>query len=1375
MTTRSSADFNSIRISLASPDQIKAWSYGEVTKPETINYRTLRPEKDGLFCEKIFGPTKDWECYCGKYKKIRYKGVICDRCGVEVTRAKVRRERMGHIKLAAPIAHIWFSKSTPSRMGLLLDVSPKNLERVLYFAQYIVTEINNNEKLDAINFSKQDLEQKLEELNKKLEEVLESGNFIEELERLEIKVKKSDAKKPEKLEEIIKLTYENLLEEAKDKTETMIEDLESLEVMQLLTEAKYRDFRDQFGPVFVAEMGAEAILKILKAFDLEKSTDTLINEIKQTSGQRRKKAIKRLRVIEAFKQSGNRPEWMVLTVLPVLPPELHPMVQLDGGRFATSDLNDLYRRVINRNNRLKHLLELQAPEIIIRNEKRMLQEAVDALIDNGRRGRPILGSHNHKLKSLTDLLRGKQGRFRQNLLGKRVDYSGRSVIISGPQLKLGECGLPKKMALELFKPFVMNSLVVKGYAHNIKSAKRLAEKSQPEIWDILEEVIKDHPVLLNRAPTLHRLGIQAFQPILVEGSAIQLHPLVCTAFNADFDGDQMAVHVPLSRESVLEAKKIMLSTNNMLAPRSGEPIVAPNLDMVLGIYYLTGANQLKDKEKLMGFNSTESAVFAHETDIIELREPINVKIEGKFIETTAGRILWNDIMPDELGFRNIQFTKSTIEDLVSECYGTYGKDVTTLVLDDIKDIGFKYATISGTTIAIKDIVTPPQKQSLLSSADQKIRKLDEQYMEGMITDKEKYQSSISVWEEVSKKMEIAVQESLPNYAGIFTMADSGAKGNLAQIKQMAGMRGLMSDPKGRIIELPIRSSFAEGLSVMEYFISTHGARKGLADTALRTADSGYLTRRLADVAQDLIINAADDEYATGIKIRKDTDGMGSTLSDRIVSRFPSIEVTHPETGEVICDTDTIISVKIAKEIEEAGIEEVWCYSPLSATAKKGISQKCYGSSLATGKVALMGEAVGIIAAQSIGEPGTQLTMRTFHTGGIAGSDITSGLPRVIELFEARIPKGVSILSEISGVVKLGNIGDLRIVRVSNTEKNSVVTDIAEHHRVVVKSGQRIGVGETITSIKKSLISKLKKEENYDEISTDILAPYEGIVTVTKKDVTITWEDENEREYAIPAASEVLVSDGQKIVSGNPITSGPKNPHEILRIQGVEEVQAYIVSEVQTVYRSQGVHIHDKHIEVILKQMLRKIRIENPGGSGLLPGELIDKFDFQELNARMINENKETAEAVPVLLGVTRASLVTDSFLAAASFQETARVLTEAAVNGSVDQLQGLKENVIIGRLIPARMDQSPEGLKLLGLDKDSSMLNRSGLTGMTEAPATFEEALAAIATDSTDIKIEKPLLDNKETSISEEFEKTDISEEFNLSDEFNLDDTSIKD
>ena len=1370
MTTRSSADFNSIRISLASPDQIKAWSYGEVTKPETINYRTLRPEKDGLFCEKIFGPTKDWECYCGKYKKIRYKGVICDRCGVEVTRAKVRRERMGHIKLAAPVAHIWFSKSTPSRMGLLLDVSPKNLERVLYFAQYIVTEINNNEKLDAINFFKQDLEQKLEEINKRLEEVLESGNFLEELEKLEIKVKKSDAKKPEKLEEIIKLTYENFLEEAKDKTETMIEDLESLEVMQLLTEAKYREFRDQFGPVFVAEMGAEAILKILKEFDLEKSTNVLVEEIKQTSGQRRKKAIKRLRVIESFKQSGNRPEWMVLTVLPVLPPELHPMVQLDGGRFATSDLNDLYRRVINRNNRLKHLLDLQAPEIIIRNEKRMLQEAVDALVDNGRRGRPILGSHNHKLKSLTDLLRGKQGRFRQNLLGKRVDYSGRSVIISGPQLKLSECGLPKKMALELFKPFVMNSLVVKGYAHNIKSAKRLAEKSQPEIWDILEEVIKDHPVLLNRAPTLHRLGIQAFQPVLVEGSALQLHPLVCTAFNADFDGDQMAVHVPLSRESVLESKKIMLSTNNMLAPRSGEPIVAPNLDMVLGIYYLTGIDNPEGKEKLMGFNSTESAVFAHETETVSLRETVKVKIEGDFIETTIGRILWNDIIPDELGFRNIQFTKATIEDLVSECYGTFGKEVTTVVLDDIKDIGFKYATMSGTTIAIKDIVTPPQKQSLLSSADQKIRKLDEQYMEGMITQAERYQSSISVWEDVSKKMEVAVSDSLPNYAGIYTMADSGAKGNLAQIKQMAGMRGLMSDPKGRIIELPIRSSFAEGLSVMEYFISTHGARKGLADTALRTADSGYLTRRLADVAQDLIINTADDEYATGIKIRKDTDGMGSTLADRIVSRFPSITVTHPETGEVICDTDTIISMKIAKEIEEAGIEEVWCFSPLSSTAKKGISQKCYGASLATGKVSMMGEAVGIIAAQSIGEPGTQLTMRTFHTGGIAGSDITSGLPRVIELFEARIPKGVSILSEISGVVKLGNVGELRIVRVSNTEKNSIVTDIAEHHRVVVKTGQRIGVGDTLTSIKKSLVSKLKNDENFEQISTDILAPYEGVVTVTKSDVTITWEDENEREYAIPAASELLVSDGQKIISGDPITSGPKNPHEILRIQGVEEVQAYIISEVQTVYRSQGVHIHDKHIEVILKQMLRKIRIENAGDSGLLPGELIDKFDFEELNARMIKENKETAEAIPVLLGVTRASLVTDSFLAAASFQETARVLTEAAVNGSVDKLQGLKENVIIGRLIPARMDQSPEGLELLGIDKDSTMLDGNGLTGMTEAPATFEEALAAIANDSTESSINKPVIEKEEPSFEEKIETLDLPEEFNLTDDLNLED-----
>jgi len=1371
MTTRSSSDFNSIRISLASPEQMRAWSYGEVTKPETINYRTLRPEKDGLFCEKIFGPTKDWECYCGKYKKIRYKGVICDRCGVEVTRAKVRRERMGHIKLAAPVAHIWFSKSTPSRLGLLLDVSPKNLERVLYFAQYIVTSINNDEKLDAINFFKQDTEQKIADLNKKINETetLDSDQIAKELEILEVKVKKSELKDPEKLKELLKSKYEDLIEEEQDLTETRIEELESLEVMQLLTEAKYREYRDLYGPVFIAEMGAEAILKILKEFDLLKATDYLIDEIRKTSGQRRKKAIKRLRVIESFKQSGNKPEWMVLTVLPVLPPELHPMVQLDGGRFATSDLNDLYRRVINRNNRLKHLLDLQAPEIIIRNEKRMLQEAVDALIDNGRRGRPILGSHNHKLKSLTDLLRGKQGRFRQNLLGKRVDYSGRSVIISGPQLKLYECGLPKKMALELFKPFVMNSLVVKGYAHNIKSAKRLAERSQPEIWDILEEVIKDHPVLLNRAPTLHRLGIQAFQPVLVEGSAIQLHPLVCTAFNADFDGDQMAVHVPLSKESVLEAKKIMLSTNNMLAPRSGEPIVAPNLDMVLGIYYLTGMEEVENKEKIPTYESRESAIFAHEVENLKLREPLKIKISDEYVETTVGRLLWHEIIPEELGFRNQQFTKALIEDLVSDCYGLLGKDVTTIVLDDIKDIGFKYATVSGTTIAIKDIVTPPQKQSLLSSADQKIRKLDDQYMEGMITQAERYQSSINVWEDVSKKMESAVSDSLPNYAGIFTMADSGAKGNLAQIKQMAGMRGLMSDPKGRIIELPIRSSFAEGLSVMEYFISTHGARKGLADTALRTADSGYLTRRLADVAQDLIINTVDDENAVGIKIQKEDNNMGSSLAERIVSRYPSIPITHPETGEIIADTDTLISPALAKDIEALGIEEVWCYSPLSSTAKKGISQKCYGSSLATGEPALMGEAVGIIAAQSIGEPGTQLTMRTFHTGGIAGLDITSGLPRVIELFEARIPKGVSILSEISGIVKLGNVGELRVVRVSNIEKNSITTQIPATHRAAVKTGQRIGVGEPIISVKKSLVAKLKKEDNFEEISKDVVAPYEGIVTVAKNEITITWEDENEREYAIPAASEVLVSDGQKIESGNPITSGPKNPHEILRIQGVEEVQTYLVNEVQTVYRSQGVHIHDKHIEVILKQMLRKVRIENAGESGLLPGELIDKVDFEELNGTLLKENKEPAEATPVLLGVTRASLVTDSFLAAASFQETARVLTEAAVNGSVDKLSGLKENVIIGRLIPARMDQSPEGQALLGIDKEMSR-DGTGLTGMTEAPATFEEALAAIAND--DDKNESNKTDSTDDllgllNIENDSEKND-SDELDLSDVLNL-------
>ena len=993
--------FNAIKISLASPDQIRAWSNGEVTKPETINYRTLRPEKDGLFCEKIFGPTKDWECYCGKYKKIRYRGVICDRCGVEVTRSKVRRERMGHIKLAAPVSHIWFAKGTPSRIGLLLDISPKNLERVIYFSQYIITSVDENIKEEAIQNLEDYRNSEFSRLNEEKQKALDELN-------------QTNQKDKTKIIDELELNYENIKKELEYDTEQKILEINSIKEMDLLTETRFRELNDKASGVFTARMGAEAVKELLEKIDLDNLRTILRQEIISASGQKRLRSIKRLRVVEAFRKGSNKPEWMILSILPVLPPDLHPMVQLDGGRFATSDLNDLYRRVINRNNRLRHLLELQAPDIIIRNEKRMLQEAVDALIDNGRRGRPISGSHNHKLKSLSDLLRGKQGRFRQNLLGKRVDYSGRSVIISGPTLKLNECGLPRKMALELFKPFVMNSLITRGYALNIKSAKKMSESGMPEVQDILEEVIVDHPVLLNRAPTLHRLGIQAFNPVLVDGFAIQLHPLVCTAFNADFDGDQIAVHVPLSKEAIIEAKKLMMSTNNMLAPSSGFPIVSPTLDMVLGIYYLTSFELSDDDENIKHFSTSHDAKLAHETQNIRIKEKIKVKIDNKLIETNVGRIIFNECLPVE-DYRNITFTRGEIEDIVAEVFNLSGAETTSKMLDEMKDVGFKYATQSGTTIAIRDIVTPSSKQSLLSNADQKIRGLDQQYLSGLITEKERYSASIDIWTDVSDKMTKAVNDNLPDYQGIYTMADSGAKGNIAQIKQMAGMRGLMSDPKGRIIDMPIRSSFAEGLSVLEYFISTHGARKGLADTALRTADSGYLTRRLADVAQDVIIKEQDDLNAQGFLIQdSEENSMQARISERIVSRYPAEDIIDPNTGEVLANRDTLITMEIAKKIQNAGIKQCYVLSPLSTTNQKGISQKCYGASLATGEKVMMGEAVGIMAAQSIGEPGTQLTMRTFHTGGIAGQDITSGLPRVVEIFEARTPKGCAVIADISG-------------------------------------------------------------------------------------------------------------------------------------------------------------------------------------------------------------------------------------------------------------------------------------------------------------------------------------------------------------------------
>jgi len=1377
--TQSGADFNAIRISLASPEQIRAWSYGEVTKPETINYRTLRPEKDGLFCERIFGPTKDWECYCGKYKKIRYKGVICDRCGVEVARSKVRRERMGHVKLAAPVAHIWFSKGTPSRLGLLLDLSPRNLERVLYFAQYVVTSVDSNVRQNAIEQLEAYRDAEINRLGEDLVESLAGGEveatlevtmqemFETRVEAERVAAELADAEKPKKkvskaqitkaekesdeqvtvhLAEIETFKGEGaaaklveITEERKAAVEASvqqkIDDLESIQVMDLLTEARFRELRDKFGQVFKASMGAESVLEILKNTNLDEVRVELQDQIRFTSGQRRKKAIKRLRVVEASRKSGNKAEWMILTVLPVLPPELHPMVQLDGGRFATSDLNDLYRRVINRNNRLKHLIDLQAPDIIIRNEKRMLQEAVDALIDNGRRGRAIQGSHNHKLKSLTDLLRGKQGRFRQNLLGKRVDYSGRSVIISGPELKMYECGLPKKMALELFKPFVMNALVVKGYAHNIKSAKRMTERARPEIWDLLEEVIQNHPVMLNRAPTLHRLGIQAFQPVLIDGSAIQIHPLVCTAFNADFDGDQMAVHVPLSREAVLEAQRLMLSTNNMLSPSSGFPIVSPTLDMVLGMYYLTGIDgegltpverDEEGKAKYKIFANFEDARFAHDVDRLKLREVVRVRDDnGEWIETTVGRIIFNRSLPDVMEFRNILFNRGAIESLVTEVVYTYGNQETAKMLDQMKELGFKYATQSGTTIAMKDIVVPPQKQSLLSAADTKISRLEEQYLEGLITETERYKASVEIWTDVSDKMTKAVEDTLPNYGGIFTMADSGAKGNIAQIKQMAGMRGLMSDPKGRIIEMPIRSSFAEGLSVLEYFISTHGARKGLADTALRTADSGYLTRRLADVAQDVIITSENDQGAQGILITHDPKGIMAPLAERIVTRYLAEPIVHPETGEIIGERDDLITRAMAVQISEAKIQEAWVFSPLSSTTQRGISQRCYGASLATGVPALLGEAVGIIAAQSIGEPGTQLTMRTFHTGGIAGKDITSGLPRVVELFEARQPKGMAILSEIGGRVELAQMPEGRVVRVISTEEFSEEMDIPETHRQTVKTGDWVDAGEAILSVKKTAMAAAVKNGIGDELSEEIFAPVAGTVQVTKTAVRITWSESDEREYVIPAASEITVSDAEIIEPGTPLTDGPKNPQDILRIEGQAAVQRYLVDEVQTVYRSQGVQLHDKHIETIVRQMMRKVRVDNPGDSDLLPGELVDRHDYEFVNNNMLAEGGEPATASPVLLGVTRASLNTQSFLAAASFQETARVLTEAAVNGAVDRLNGLKENVIIGRLIPARLDQSPEGRERLGIKEGERKPGR--LTGFTQsAPATFEEALAAI-------------------------------------------------
>ena len=1415
-------NFNAIRISLASPEQIRDWSKGEVTKPETINYRTLKPEKDGLFDERIFGPTKDWECYCGKYKRIRYKGIICDKCGVEVTRAKVRRERMGHIQLASPVSHIWYFKGTPSRLGILLDISPRNLERVLYFALYIVTWVDEEARQRALRQLEEeaegrggkggkalaDLEDDLratlnrttDELNAALagtrarlederaqrtqdlvvasqeaeaainalgseaasapivfvptgEVVVAEGGTggrealgrlkklaSDEIERVNAELQDREAREEAATQQRIedaRLEVDARLEAEREQLRTEAEGLKEeirqareeigkLQPMQLLLETSldgwnYRDLDRKYGSgvrtgprIFGAGMGAEAVREIIQRMDLDALSRSLHSEVRTTSGQRRKKAIKRLRLIEAFRRSGTRPESMILSVLPVIPPDLRPMVQLDGGRFATSDLNDLYRRVINRNNRLKRLLELGAPEIIIRNEKRMLQEACDALIDNGRRGRAIAGTGNHRLKSLSDMLKGKQGRFRQNLLGKRVDYSGRSVIVVGPDLKLHQCGLPKKMALELFKPFVMRQLVEKGFAHNIKSAKRIVERVRPEVWEVLEDVIKDHPVLLNRAPTLHRLGIQAFMPVLVEGSAIQIHPLVCTAFNADFDGDQMAVHVPLSAAAQDEARRMMLSTANLLSPSDGSPIVSPTQDMVLGCYHLTIAEaderDFAAAQVAYRFGDEAEAIRAYEFGRIHpeyrpfrgvdaegrllpaldhapaLHDLVDVKVRAwneaeehvveERIRTTIGRVIFNQILHDRLRFRNQTMNRQALRDLVDQCYRLLGPVETAHLVDGIKAIGFELATRGGLTIGVEDIVVPPQKTEMLKEADERVLRIDRDYQRGLITEDERYTQVVGVWQDVTQAVSDRMMEGLDRFGSVKMMSISGARGNRGQIAQLGGMRGLMADPSGRIIDVPVRSNFREGMTVLEYFISTHGARKGLADTALRTADSGYLTRRLVDVAQDVITRDDDCGTAEGTWItREETreivgDEKGA-YAKRLVGRLAAAPVEYD--GQTLVDRNEEITEAIAFRIEELRVEGAEVRSPLTCQSRYGVCRACYGRNLATGRLVGVGEAVGIIAAQSIGEPGTQLTMRTFHTGGVAQADITAGLPRVEELFEARVPKGKAEISHIDGIVEIIPLeSGGRKVKVTSRETFDTPLKLGRGQDLLVADGDSVQVGQA-----------LARGERGDGQVEELASPVTGFVVHRDGQLLVRAEDVVEREYAIPHSAKLLVENSQEIRAGDPITDGPINPQEYLETRGREAVQRYLVKEVQKVYRSQGVTINDKHIEIIVRQMLRKVRIDQPGDSEQLPFELIDRFEFEDLNNQVLAEGGEPATAETVLLGVTKASLNTSSFLAAASFQETTRVLTEAAINGAKDRLLGLKENVIIGKLIPA--------------------------------------------------------------------------------------------
>ncbi|MFC1897713.1 DNA-directed RNA polymerase subunit beta' [Chloroflexota bacterium] len=1270
-------DFDAVRISLASPEQIRSWSYGEVTKAETINYRTLKPERNGLFCERIFGPIKDFECACGKYKRIRYKGVICDKCGVEVARAKVRRERMGHIELACPVSHIWFVKGIPSRLGLLLDLSSRNLERVLYFSHYIITSIDEEARQETIKQLEEKNSQEIAEhqgaLEAKIAEIEQNQATVEEVNQL----RRHFVEEKTQLEE--QLTVD-------------VEQLKDLRKCALLIEEQYHELKQKYGQVFEAKIGAEAILQLLKGMNLDELRNELLEEMHSTSGQRRKKASKRLQLVEIFHRSGNKPEWLIITVLPVLPPDLRPMVQLDGGRFATSDFNDLYRRVINRNNRLRHLLEIEAPGIIINNEKRMLQEAVDSLIDNGRGGRTVSVSRNHKLKSLSEMLRGKQGRFRQNLLGKRVDYSGRSVVIVGPELKLHQCGLPRRMALELFKPFIMRRLMRQGLAHNIKSARRLVEKASPEVYDILEEVVKERPVLLNRAPTLHRLSLQAFRPVLIDGSAIQLHPLVCSAFNADFDGDQMAVHVPLSKAAVKEAEEMILSIHNMLLPSCGEPAVSPTLDMVFGCYYLTIIRPgVKGEGKIFG--SFREAELAYELGAIDLRAEIEVRDQqrgGERIKTSVGRIIFNNVLPPELGFYNKAMDKSSLKQIVTDCYKLLSNEDMAVVLDDIKQLGFRYATKSGTTISMSDIKVPQSKPKLLEEAEEKTAIVETQYHRGLITEDERYNGVIEAWLETTDRITAALSESLDRYGSIYMMTNSGAKGNITQIRQMAGLRGLMTDPSGKIIEFPIKSSLREGLSALEYFISTHGARKGLADTALRTSNSGYLTRRLIDVAQNVIIRQEDCGTTDGIWLSEPQEKeLLPSLAERITGRLAASKLVNPSTGEIIVDRNDEIDEQKVNEIIAAGITKVHVRSPLSCQSRQSTCQWCYGRDIARGHLVDLNIAVGIIAAQSIGEPGTQLTLRTFHTGGVAGLDITSGLPRVEELFEVRLPKAQAIISEIDGVAEVVDNGEGGKIKVTSSEVFRDEYSLPLDWQVMVSNGQWVDIGTMLACQAPEGVASSQSTDLTTE-TQPILARVAGEVVLEDKQLSIKYEDTEEREYVVPAATPMRVQTGDPIQAGQQLTDGSINPQDILHILGREAVQQYLVDEVQKVYRSQGVNINDKHIEVIVHQMLAKVRIDSSGDTELVPGELIDRFHYEDINAKVLAEGGEPATAHTVLMPITRASLSTDSWLAAASFQETTKVLTDAAILGKIDKLVGLNENVIIGKMIPARYSASEE-------------------------------------------------------------------------------------